>query len=134
MKYNGIIEDKLRIIERKLEEIRSWKIDSFEDFQQSTLLQNAAERALQVAIEVMIDISERILSLKKIPPRNTAAENITQLQKLNIIKSVPEYSDMIKFRNFIVHRYEKIDLEIVYAILKNKLFLFESFIEDIRNS
>jgi len=134
MKYNGIIEDKLRIIERKLEEIRSWKINSFEDFQQSTLLQNAAERALQVAIEVMIDISERILSLKKIPPRNTAAENITQLQKLNIIKPVPEYSDMIKFRNFIVHRYEKIDLEIVYAILKNKLFLFESFIEDIRNS
>ena len=134
MKYNGIIEDKLRIIERKLEEIRSWKINSFEDFQQSTLLQNAAERALQVAIEVMIDISERILSLKKIPPRNTAAENITQLQKLNIIKPVPEYSDMIKFRNFIVHRYEKSDLEIVYAILKNKLFLFESFIEDIRNS
>lgn len=134
MKYNGIIEDKLRIIERKLEEIRSWKIDSFEDFQQSTLLQNAAERALQVAIEVMIDISERILSLKKIPPRNTAAENITQLQKLNIIKPVPEYSDMIKFRNFIVHRYEKIDLEIVYAILKNKLTLFESFIEDVRNS
>ena len=134
MKYNGIIEEKLRVIERKLEEIKSWKINSFENFQKSTLMQNAVERALQVAIEVMIDISERFLALEKIQPKNTAAENIAQLQKLNIIKPVPEYSDMVKFRNFIVHRYEKIDLEIVYGILKNKLFLFESFIKDIRNS
>lgn len=134
MKYNGIIENKLRIIEQKLAEIRNWEIGTFEEFQQSSLLQNASERALQVAIEVMIDVGERILAFEKIPPLNTAAENITHLQKLNIIKSVPEYSDMVKFRNFIVHRYEKIDLEIVYSIIKNKLFLFESFIEDIRNS
>ena len=134
MKYNGIIENKLRIIEQKLDEIRNWEIGTIEEFQQSSLLQNASERALQVAIEVMIDVGERILAFEKIPPRNTAAENITHLQKLNIIKPVPEYSDMVKFRNFIVHRYEKIDLEIVYSIIKNKLFLFESFIEDIRNS
>jgi uncharacterized protein YutE (UPF0331/DUF86 family) len=125
MKYNGIIENKLRVIEQKLDEIRNWEIGTFEEFQQSSLLQNASERALQVAIEVMIDVGERILAFEKIPPLNTAAENITHLQKLNII---------IKFRNFIVHRYEKIDLEIVYSIIKNKLFLFESFIEDIRNS
>ena len=134
MKYNGIIEEKLRVIERKLEEIRSWRINSFNEFTQSTLLQNAVERALQVAIEVMIDISERILALEKIKPLNTAAENISELQKLNIIKPIPEYNDMVKFRNFIVHRYEKIDIEIVYSILQNKLVLFESFIDDIRNS
>jgi len=134
MKYNGIIENKLRVIEEKLAEIRNWDIGTFEEFQQSSLLQNASERALQVAIEVMIDISERILAIEKIPPRNSAAENITQLQKLNVIKAVPEYNDMVRFRNFIVHRYEKIDLEIVYTILKNKLTLFESFIDDIRNS
>lgn len=134
MKYNGIIENKLRVIEQKLAEIREWEIGSFKEFQKSSLLQNASERALQVAIEVMIDISERILALEKVPPQNTAAENIAQLQKLNIIKSLPEYNEMVKFRNFIVHRYEKIDSEIVYAILKNKLALFESFIADIRNS
>ncbi len=55
-------------------------------------------------------------------------------QNLKIIRPIPEYNEMVKFRNFIVHRYEKIDIEIVYAILKNKLMFFESFIEDIRNS
>ncbi len=134
MKYNGIIEQKLRVIEQKLEEISSWGITSFEEFQKSTLLQNASERALQIAIEMMIDVSERILAIEKIPPQNSSAENIVRLQNLKIIRPIPEYNEMVKFRNFIIHRYEKIDIEIVYAILKNKLMFFESFIEDIRNS
>ena len=134
MKYNGIIEAKLRVIEQKLEEIRSWKIDSYENFQQSTLLQNGSERALQVAIEVMIDISERILAHEHVAPQDSAADNIRHLQNRKIIRPMPEYLDMVKFRNFIVHRYEKIDIEIIYSIIKNKLPLFESFIQDIRNS
>lgn len=134
MRYNGIIENKLRTIEQKLAEIRSWEIETYESFRQNSMLQNACERALQVAIEVMIDISERILAIEKVPPQNTAAENIEQLINLNIIRSLVEYKDMVKFRNFIVHRYEKVDLEIVFSIISNKLSLFESFIEDIRNS
>lgn len=128
-----MIENKLRLIEQKLQEIRSWKIESYEQLQNSTLLQNATERALQVAIEVMIDVSERILALNKIPPQNSAAANIRQLQELKIIQFKPDYLDMVKFRNFIVHRYERIDLEIVYAIVKNKLPLFESFVSEIRS-
>ncbi|MBM3436428.1 MAG: DUF86 domain-containing protein [Bacteroidetes bacterium] len=133
MKYNGVIENKLRIIEQKLGEIRSWDVRSFEKFKKSSLLQNACERALQVAIEVMIDISERILALEKISPLNSAAENVEHLQKMGILKSEVGYTEMIRFRNFIVHRYEKVDIEIVYNILHNKLVAFESFVRDIRN-
>jgi uncharacterized protein YutE (UPF0331/DUF86 family) len=134
MKYNGIIEAKLRIIEQKLSDIENWKIESFSQLQQSTLHQNALERALQVCVEVMIDISERILALEGIKPKNSASENIEELITLKIISDKPEYRDMVRFRNFIVHRYERIDLEIVYSILKNKLFLFRSFVEEIRNT
>jgi uncharacterized protein YutE (UPF0331/DUF86 family) len=134
MRYNGIIENKLRTIELKLAEIRSWNIGNYESFRENSMLQNACERALQVAIEVMIDISERILALEKVPPQNTAADNIEQLIKLNIIRPLTEYKDMVKFRNFIVHRYEKVELEIVFSIVTGKLTLFESFINDIRNS
>ncbi|MCK9421328.1 MAG: DUF86 domain-containing protein [Bacteroidales bacterium] len=134
MKYNGIIESKLRIIEQKLAEIESWNILSFNQLAESSLLQNAVERALQICIEVMIDISERILALNKERPLPTSNENIIRLQELGIISAKPEYNDMVKFRNFIVHRYEKIDLEIIYGILKNKLFLFSEFVNDIRKS
>jgi uncharacterized protein YutE (UPF0331/DUF86 family) len=133
MRYNGIIEAKLRIIEQKLAEIESWNITGFSQLKESSMLQNAVERALQVCTEVMIDISERILALHKIAPLASAAENMQQLQEMGIIPARSEYEDMVRFRNFIVHRYEKIDLEIIFGILKNKLFLFREFINDIRN-
>lgn len=133
MKFNGIIEKKLRIIEENIEAIKSWKIDSFQQFIESSLFQRASKRALQVSIEVMIDISERILALNKLKPANTSLENIQKLVELGIIQTADDYTDMIRFRNFIVHRYEKVDVEIVYSIIKNKLNLFEKFVEEIRS-
>lgn len=81
----------------------------------------------------MIDISERILALNKLTPANTSAENIQKLAEMGVIQSTGNYADMIRFRNFIVHRYEKVDDEIVYSIIKNKLNLFEKFVEEIRS-
>jgi uncharacterized protein YutE (UPF0331/DUF86 family) len=133
MKFNGIIEKKLRIIEENIEAIKSWKIDSFQQFNESSLLQKATERALQVSIEVMIDISDRILALNKVAPTNTSVENIQKLEELGIIQTANDYTDMIRFRDFIVHRYEKVDVEIVYSIIKNKQNLFEKFVTEIRS-
>lgn len=134
MKYNGVIEKKLRVIEEKLNDIKEWDIDSFDKLAKSSLLQNAVERALQVAVEAMIDVSERILALENISPQSTSAGNIKKLQDMNMLTELEEYQDMVRFRNFIVHRYENIDLEIVYGILTTKLQLFEQFIKDIRNT
>ncbi len=133
MKFNGIIEKKLRIIEENIEAIKSWKIEKFQQFNESSLLQKATERALQVSIEVMIDIGERILALNKVAPANTSAENIQKLEELGIIQTADDYNDMIRFRNFIVLRYEKVDVEIVYSIVKNKMNLFEKFVKEIRS-
>ncbi|MDR2585287.1 MAG: DUF86 domain-containing protein [Prevotellaceae bacterium] len=133
MKYNGVIEAKLRVVEEKLLEIESWQIDSFSTFKASSLLQNAVERALQVIIEAIIDTGERILALEK-EPATTSSSVLSRLQEMGMISEDKDYMEMVRFRNFIVHRYEKIDLEIVYSILKNKLPLFRKFIHDIRHS
>jgi len=134
MKYNGIIETKLRTIEDKLAEIESWKIVSFHQLQTNSMLRNATERALQVAIEGFIDICEHILALEGISAQDTSANVIRKVIEKGIITNNPEYADMIRFRNFIVHRYEKIDLEIIYAIVSKKLPVFRSFIHEIRKS
>lgn len=133
MRINGVIERKLRAIEENIDAIKSWKIENFQQFSASSLLQKATERALQISIEVMIDISERILALNKLTPANTSVENIQKLEKLGVIQSANDYADMIRFRNFIVHRYEKVEVEIVYSIIKNKLNLFEKFVKEIRS-
>jgi len=40
--------------------------------------------------------------------------------------------DMVRFRNFIVHRYEYIDLDILLDIALHKMGLFREFISEIR--
>lgn len=132
MEINGIIERKLRLLEQKLSEIKDWQITSYAAFKQSSLKTNAVERALTVCVEIMIDISERILAQKKIPPKNSAVENFKELERLHIIQSSEAYADMIRFRNFIVHRYETIDTQILFMIVTKKLQDFSSFADEIR--
>lgn len=134
MKYGLVVENKLRIIEEKLGEIRSWNIESFEQLKNSSLLQNAVERALQVSVEAIIDTSERILSFHHHPPAISAGKNLEILEQLGVIENAQPYQDLIRFRNFIVHRYERIDLEIVFALLRNSLSLFEKYIDEIRKT
>jgi uncharacterized protein YutE (UPF0331/DUF86 family) len=134
MKYNGIIEAKLRSIEEKLSEIESWQVISNQQLQMNSMLRNATERALQVAIEALIDICEHIIALEGISAPDTSANVIKKVIDIGIITNSPEYLEMISFRNFIVHRYEKIDLEIIYAIVSKKLPVFRKFIHEIRNS
>jgi uncharacterized protein YutE (UPF0331/DUF86 family) len=134
MTINGIIEKKLRLLEQKLSEINDWQITSYAEFSQSSLKINAVERALTVCVEIMIDISERILAIKKIPPKDTSVENFKELERLKIIQSFETYADMIRFRNFIVHRYETIDTQILFAIVTKKLKNFRSFADEIRNT
>lgn len=134
MKFNGIIERKLRIIEENISDIKSWNILSLQQIKESSLLQKATERALQISIEVMIDVSERILALNEIEPANTSAENMKKLEQIGIIRSFDDYANMVRFRNFIVHRYEKIDIEIIYSIIKNNLYLFTQFVDEIRST
>lgn len=134
MKYNGIIEAKLRTIEEKLSEIESWQIISYQKLQINSMLRNATERALQVAVEAIIDICERILAIEGIPAPDTSAKVVKKVIEIGIIANNPEYLEMIRFRNFIVHRYENIDLEIIYTMVSKKLPVFRNFIHEIRNS
>ena len=76
MKYNGIIERKLRVLEENISDIQSWEISSFQKVKENSMLQKATERSLQISIEVMIDISERILALNNVHPGNSASENM----------------------------------------------------------
>ncbi len=134
MKYNGVIENKLRLLENKIEEIRSWDITSLNKIKKSTLIRNAVERALQVSIEIMLDIAERILALENCKPAMSSSEAIAKLEDLGIIKESEKYVDMIRFRNFIVHRYEYVDINILFTIVNKKLHYFEFFIDEIRNA
>jgi len=123
MQINGIIEKNSGFLN---------KIDSYFEFKESSLKINAVERALTVCVEIMIDVSERILALKQIAPKNSSIENFRELERLNIIQSFEKYADMIRFRNFVVHRYENIDTQILFTIITKRLDAFSAFIDEVR--
>ena len=134
MKYNGIIEKKLRLLEKKIQEMESWNVEKLSQLKKSSMLNNAVERALQVSVEIMIDVSERILALEKVPAIDGAAAGIEKLEELGVLSASDKYMDMVRFRNFIVHRYEYIDLDILFDIVSNKLHYFREFITEIHEN
>lgn len=132
MKYNGLIERKLSLLAEQVIKIRAnIGTPSFEDFDKNWLLVSGSERALQVAVEIMIDIAERILALEKAGPAAYAADAMNKLEILGVVKSAAIYEQMVKFRNLIVHEYEEIDHRILYDVITNRLKDFDLFRDEV---
>jgi uncharacterized protein YutE (UPF0331/DUF86 family) len=132
MRYNGVIQRKLSLLNTqvlKLEE--SLKDVSFDEFKDSWILRSMAERALQVAAEIIIDVAERILALENAGPAATAAEAIESLVQLTVLRSVQPYVDITRFRNLIVHQYEEIDPAVLFDLSKKRLGDFRKFRDEI---
>ncbi|MFW5803425.1 MAG: HepT-like ribonuclease domain-containing protein [Verrucomicrobiota bacterium] len=68
MTFNGIIERKLVSLREQVSLLCSWKLGSLVEFSNDTLRCRAVERQLQVCVEVMIDICERVLAVRQQSP------------------------------------------------------------------
>jgi len=89
------------------------------------------ERALQVAVEIMIDVAERIIAFEKSGPIDSAAEAMRALEALAVIQSAQTYVDMTRFRNMIVHQYEELDPVILFELATRRLNDFRKFRHEI---
>lgn len=135
MKYNGIIQKKFAHLDENIIKLTNrMKNVNFDDFKNNWELKRASERVLQVMVEIVIDVAERIIALENAGPVNSAGEAIEKLVDIGVIKSAEPYKTMVKFRNFIVHQYEEIEPEILYNIAKNKLTDFKKFRDEIDNA
>ena len=132
MKYNAVIHRKFALLDKYLLQLqRELKDVDIEAFKNDWALQRMTERVLQVMAEVVVDITERIIASKGAGPAATAAEAIEKLVELRVIKSAKPYTNMVKFRNIILHQYEEIDPEIIFNIAKNELDAFRQFRDEI---
>ena len=132
MVKNVVILSKLSTIEEYLTKLNEYLPASFGDFKDDWGLQKIVERSLQVMIEIMIDIAERIIAQKNILPPETSAEAMKKLQELGVIKNHESYAKMIRFRNFVVHNYDSIDVEILYSIVTKDINDIKMFMDEIR--
>jgi uncharacterized protein YutE (UPF0331/DUF86 family) len=131
MPVNGVVSAKLSLLSSYLERLKPLVPPTLADLQANWERQKAVERALQVMIEIVIDVSDRLIAILGQPPAPTASVSLTRLQELGIIADASRYRTMVRFRNFIVHRYEDIDIDVLYSILTRRLPDFEEFSREI---
>ena len=132
MKYNGVIQRKLALLDDQVRRLERHTKDVTEQaFVDDWVMRSMAERAVQVAVEIMIDVAERIIALSGAGPVAGAAEAIDALAQLGVIHSAEPYRSMVRFRNLIVHEYARIDPAVLYDIVTNRLDGFRAFRDEI---
>ena len=128
---NGVILQKLQTLEQVMMELISLGKISAQQLQEDWQIRRAIERSLQVALEVMMDVCQRILAVQGQTPAATGSETIARCVERGVLFAAEPYRRMVQFRNFIVHRYEQVDVEILVDIVNNRLNDFDRFRREV---
>jgi uncharacterized protein YutE (UPF0331/DUF86 family) len=124
---NGVIARKLQSLDEVLAELRSLGQVDTAQLKNDWRTQRAIERDLQVLVEIVIDVCQRLISLAGQTPAATGADAIERCVQLKVLSDDDVYRKMVGLRNFIVHRYEHIDVNILVDMVNQRLPDFEQF-------
>ena len=127
----NLILRKLSELENYHSQLEEYKSITLKAYRDDWKVQRIIERTLHLMIEICVDISHHIIAEKKYRVPTGYSDTFSVLFEQGIIDEMlfNILEKMTKFRNIIVHNYEKVDPEIVISILRNNLNDF-SFYRD----
>ena len=128
---NGIVLQKLQILDQVLVELRSLGQVSIDQLEDDWRTWRAVERDLQVLVEIVIDVCQRLLSLTGQSPATTGRDAVERCVQIGILSDYEAYGKMVQFRNFIVHRYERVDVAILVDMVNRRLPDFDRFRDEV---
>jgi uncharacterized protein YutE (UPF0331/DUF86 family) len=125
----ALIGRKLADMEIYLSQIHEYSGLSVKAYRDDWKAQRIVERTLQMLIELCVDIANHIISDEGLRLSTTYSDTFRVLMENRIIGAqlCKVMERMAKFRNVVVHQYEKIDPEIVVSILHKNLPDFEKY-------
>ncbi len=118
-----LVMRKLSEMEQYLQQVREFAAMSLDEYSSNWKAQRIVERTLHLMIELCIDIANHFISDKGFRVPVSYADSFKVLEENGLIpaSTYEVMSKMAKFRNIVVHHYEKIDASIVVTILKRHL-------------
>lgn len=128
---NGVILQKLQTLDEVLLELRSLGQVTVAQLQGDWRTHRAIERDLQVLIEVMIDVCQRLIALAGQTPAGTARDAVERCVQLGALSQYTAYHRMVQFRNFIVPHYDRVDTTILVEIVNQRLADIERFRDEV---
>lgn len=119
----ALVLRKLAELEEYFEQIKETGHITVSDYRNDWKLQRIIERTLQMMIETCVDIAGHVISDRKYRVPGSYAETFEILHDNKILSDDLSESmqKMAKFRNIVVHHYDKVDSEIVVGILDRNL-------------
>ena len=121
--------DELEGYLRELEQVKPASREEYKKIEKK----RSSERLLQLSVECMIDICALMVTGLRLGLPSEEDDLFERLQEAGIISPLMKETlrKMKAFRNILVHEYGRIDDQLVYEILQNKLGDFEIFKQEI---
>jgi uncharacterized protein YutE (UPF0331/DUF86 family) len=129
--HNGVIAQKLQALDRTLVELRSLGVVTLDQLKTNWQTHRAIERNLQVLVEIVIDVCQRLIALEGQSPATTGGDAIGRCIDLGVLSNDENYTNMVRLRNFIVHRYEHVDPAVLVGMMNKHLSDFEKFRDEV---
>ena len=130
---NGVVLRKLESLDETLRELESLGQVSVDMLADDWRTRRAIERDLQVLVEIALDICQRLISLANEVPVSSGSAAVRKCVELGVLSGADPFRKMVQFRNFIVHRYEQVDIGILVGMVNVNLKDFKQFKTEVLN-
>lgn len=107
--------------------------EDLETFKSNFQLQLSTERALHIAIEIILDLGNLLINKLNLDKPSTYADIFKILCENDVLpkKLMNTLIDIARFRNLLVHAYAKIDTVRVFEILEDNIELLKEITDMI---
>ena len=128
------------ILSRKISSLREYlrHLEEADDITWSKYCEDVrtkafVERYLHLSVEEVLDICNRIIAENNWREPQSFRDLFVVIQENGVISDndLYKFQNMASFRNLLVHRYEKVDDELVFGIFKKRLGDFHHFIDAV---
>jgi uncharacterized protein YutE (UPF0331/DUF86 family) len=122
-----VIQRRLEVLEEALAALRALQQTEKNEFLTNFEKFGATERFLQVAIEIVNDLGNHLIADQRLGTPYCMRDVPQLLSKAGLIGHDlgDEWSQMVGFRNILVHEYVKLNRLIVFEVLRNHLDIFD---------
>ena len=129
----ALILRKLADLSTHIEQIFEFRSLSVDEYKSDWKTQRIVDRTLHIMIEMCIDIAGHLISDRKLRVPESYADAFRILNENSIVSDalIEPLVKMAKFRNIIVHQYEKVDPQIVISILQRNIEDLQKFSDEI---
>lgn len=130
----NFLDKKIELFSKYLDELEPLvKGFGIAELRNDNLKYHTIERLFQLIVDMMIDINIHILREGNIGAPDDLQSTFKMLGEHKVLESVfaNKIAPIVGARNMIVHRYEKLDMDMFLSNLKNNFSDFKRYITEI---